>query len=161
MMELTNEHHHAITLAGTAALPSPYPATAQAFFVLSDWDSEQVIYVKLVQIVSSKHIITRLIRPEDIRAIRPKPTAPGTSTDPHDWPILSPAKTQKEISAGEAAIVAHATAGKLKYLEELWHAAVIVYLPEAASVLHRQETAMTAAESVERSMQPLGVCCPH
>jgi hypothetical protein len=158
-MEFTNDHHHAFTLAGAVALPSPYPATAQAFFALTDWDSEQVIYVKLVQVVGSKQIISRFIRPEDIRAIRPKPTAPGTSDDPNDWPVLSPAKTQKEIHAGEAAILAHAKAAKLKYLEELWHPEVIFYVPETAAVLHRHESGVTAAVSAEGFLRPLGVCC--
>jgi hypothetical protein len=157
-MEFTNEHHHAVTIAGTIALPSPYPATGRAFFVLSEWDSEQVIYIKLVQVVNLRQIITRYIRPEDVRAIRPKP-ASATSDDPNDWPILSPAKTQKEIRAGEATIVAHATAAKLHYLEELWHPEVILYVPESAGVLHRHEIGATAAVSAEGPVHPLGVCC--
>ncbi len=157
-MEFANEHHHAVTLAGVVALPSPYPATARAFFVLTDWDAEAVIYIKLVQVLNSKHIITRFIRPDDVRAIRPKPSA-ATSDDPNDWPILSPTKTQKEIRAGEAAIVEHANAARVKHLEELWHPEVILYVPETASVLHRHEYGVTAAVSAEGIERPLGVCC--
>ncbi len=159
-MKFTNEHHHAITLAGLVALPSPYPATAQAFFVLTDWDSEPVIYIKLVEVINSKQIITRFIRPEDIRAIRPKPAVPKTSDDPNDWPVLSPAKTQKQIHAGETAIIAHAKAAKLEHLEELWHSEVILYVPETAAVLHRHESGVTAAVSAEGFLRPLGGCCP-
>ncbi len=159
-MEFTNAHHNAVTLAGTVALPSPYPATGEAFFVLTDWDSEQVVYVKLVQVMSSKQMITRFVRPEDVRAIRAKPSVAGTSDDPNDWPLLSPSKTQKEIRAGETAIIAHAKAAKLKYLEELWHAEVILYVPETAAVLHRNEFGVTAAVSSEGFLPASAGCCP-
>ena len=157
-MDFTNEHHYAMTFAGTIALPSPYPATGRASFVLTDWDSEHVVYIKLIQVVNPRQIISRFVRPEDIRAIRPRPSAP-TSDDPEEWPVLSPAKTREQIRAGEAAIVAHADAARLKYLEEPWHREVILYVPERAAVLHCHELGMTAAESAERLLHPMGVCC--
>jgi hypothetical protein len=157
-MDIANEHHYAVALAGTVALPSPYPAYGQAFFVLSDWEGDTVIYVKLVQNVSKKQIVTWHVKPGEIRAIRLQP--PGGSNDPESWPILSPAKTRKEIAAGETAIIAHAKEAGVKSLEEPWHPAVILYVPEAAPVLFRHEVAMTAAESVESPLIPaIRTCC--
>jgi hypothetical protein len=146
-MDVTSHHHQAVTLVGTVALPSPYPAVGRASFVLTDWDGETVIYVKLVQVISPKRIITRFVRPGDIRAIRSKPK--DSKVGPEAWPLISPAKTRAEIAAGEKAIIAHAKAAGVTYLEEPWHAEVILYVPEPAPVLHRTEVGVTAAVSAE------------
>jgi hypothetical protein len=156
-MDITTEHHYAITLAGTITLPSPFPAYGQAFFVLTDWDGEPVIYVKLVQLVNRKQITTWFVKPDDIRLIRPQPRAGDGHAEA--WPIQSPAKTRKEIAAGVTAILAHAKTAGVKVLEEPWHSAVILYVPETAAVLHRHDVAVTAAESVELSPAIGVVCC--
>ncbi|MGP0068635.1 MAG: hypothetical protein ACLQGP_34175 [Isosphaeraceae bacterium] len=159
-MDITNSHHFAVALVGTVALPSPYPAYGHASLMLTDWDGEAVIYVKLVQVVNQKRMITRFIKPADIRAIRSRPT--GGAADPETWPILSPSATQKEIAAGEAALIAHAKKAGVKELEESWHPAVILYVHEAAPVLHRHEAGVTAAvsaESLDFLASPHIPCC--
>ncbi len=156
-MDFTNDHHQAVTLAGTVALPSPYPAYGQAFFDYTEWDGEPVVYVKLVQIVSAKNIVTRFVKPEDIRAIRAQPAS--KDTDPETWPLLSPTKTRKAIDDGIKAIVAKAKAAKTTHLEVPWQTAVILYLPEAAPVLHRHDVALTAAVSVEQPTALGTYCC--
>jgi hypothetical protein len=157
-MDITNLHHQAASLVGTVTLPSPYPASGAASFVLSDWDGDAVIYVKIVQVVNEKRIITRFVKPEDIRAIRFEP-AVGEG-GPETWPILSPSATRKELEAGEKAIVAHAKKAAVKSLEEPWHDAAILYVDESAPVLHRFEAGVTAAVSAE-SLEALagGIPC--
>ena len=158
-MDVTNRHPCAVTLVGTVALPSPYPAYGQASFVLADWDGDTMVYVKLVQVVTKKQFITRFIKPGDIRAIRSKPDA--GDGDPETWPILSPAKTRKEIDAGETALIANAKEAGAKYLEESWHTAVILYVLEAAPILHRLEAGVTAAVSAESLRLHEGLIAPH
>lgn len=147
-MELTNFHHQAVALVGTVALPSPYPAYGVVSFVLSDWDGDAVIYVRIVQVVSQRRAITRFVRPEDIRAIRIKPDG-DDDADPESWPILGPAKTRREIADRQADIIAHAQEAGVKHLEESWHVAAILHVHEAAPVLHRHEAGVTAAASAE------------
>ncbi len=147
-MDITNLQHDAMTLVGTVALPSPYPASGAASFVLTDRDGDAVIYVKIVQVVNPKRIITRFVKPEDVRAIRCKPEDDEVG-GPETWPLASPAATKKAIEAGEKAIVAHAKKAGVKYLEEPWCPAAILYVLEAAPVLHRHEAGVTAAVSAE------------
>ena len=152
-MDLSTQHHQAVALVGTVPLPSPYPASGEASFVLTDWDGETVIYVKLVQVVNQKRIITRFVKPENIVAIRIKPEDDDdedvSDNDPQAWTMLNPTATRKEIETGKATIIADAKAAGVKELEEVWHTAVILYVHETAPVLHRHEAAVTAAVSAE------------
>jgi hypothetical protein len=149
-MDITDLQHEAAALVGTVTLPSPYPASGTASFVLTDWGGDAVIYVKIAQVVNKKRIITRFVKPEDIVAIRVEPEHDeDEEPDPETWPLLSPAKTRKEMAAREKAIIAHATTAGVTYLEEPWHAAAILHVREAAPVLHRYEAGVTAAVSAE------------
>ena len=86
----------AITLAGTVALPSPFPAFGSLWIVLVFEDGDFEVYIKIVQTVSDKRTITRFVRPSDIRAIRaPAPGAPPCG--PEGWPITTGKKVQSEI----------------------------------------------------------------
>ncbi len=156
-MDFTIDHHQAVTLAGTVPLPSPYPAYGQAFFAYTEWDGEPVVYVKLVQVVSPKNIVTRFIKPEDVRAIRTRTAS--EYTDPETWPLLSPTKTRKAIDDGIKAIIAKAKAAKATHLEISWQTAAILYVAEAAPVLHRHDVAMTAALSFEQPALTSTHCC--
>ncbi len=155
-MDFTNHHHQAVTLAGTVPLPSPYPACGQAFFAYTEWDGEPVVYIKLVQVVGPKNIVTRFIKPEDIRAIR---TPASEDTDPETWPLLSPTRTRKQIDDGIKAIIAKAKAAKVTHLETSWQVAAILYVLETAPVLHRHDVAMTAAVSFEQPALGRPICC--
>ena len=86
----------ASTLAGTVALPSPYPASGPAFFVLTDWDAEPVIYVKLVQVVNPSGSSPDSSGPRTSGPSDPSRRC-GTSDGPERWPVLSLKKIQKEI----------------------------------------------------------------
>jgi hypothetical protein len=159
-MDITDLQHEAAALVGTVTLPSPYPASGAASFVLTDWGGDTVIYVKIVQVVNKKRIITRFVKPEDIVAIRSEP-AHDKAHNPETWPLLGPAKTKKELETGEKTIIADAATAGVTYLEELWHAAAILYVREAAPVLHRYEAGVTAAVSAESPdmFAPAGIPC--
>jgi hypothetical protein len=145
-MELHQSQLTALALAGTVALPSPFPAYGPISLVAVDDDGELEVMVKIVQVVSPRRIITRFIRPEDIRAIRGNPD--GTiGAGPESWPILDIKKLQADLDGRIEQLLART--GEGGDAEGLWFPAAIVYVPEAAPVLHRNEVGVTAAVSAE------------
>jgi hypothetical protein len=146
MMELYPCQLTALALAGTVALPSPYPAYGSvSLVVVGDGDDREVL-VKIVQVVSPRRIITRFIRPEDIRAIRGNPD--GTvGAGPESWPICDIKKLRADLDSRIKALLARVGTGP--HAESLWYPAAIVYVPESAPVLHRNEIGVAAAISAE------------
>jgi hypothetical protein len=146
MMEFHTCHHDALTLAGTVALPSPYPACGAVSVVISRHGEDFEVFVKILQVVSERRIITRFVRPEDVRAIRGHPAA-ASGGGPETWPVLGIKKLQAELDKLAKELIAKAKTGIFE--ESVWYTSAIVYVPEAAPVLHRNEVGVTAAVSVE------------
>jgi hypothetical protein len=146
-MEFHPSHHTALTLAGTVALPSPYPACGAVSVVIARDGEDYVIFIKIVQVVGDKRIITRFVRSEDIRAIRGNPD--GTIGDgPDSWPVLGIKKIKGELDKRTTDLTEKAkSTGVLD--EAPWYEAAIVHVAEAAPVLHRDEVGVTAAVSCE------------
>lgn len=146
-MDFHRSHQAAMKIAGTVALPSPFPAHGSLWIVVAPEDGDFETYVRIVQTVSGKRIITRFVHMADIRAIRmPAPDEPQGS--PETWPIVGPKEVQRMIAKKEKEL--RTAAGKSgSACESEWLPAAIVYVPEAAAVLHRNDVGVTAAESAE------------
>jgi hypothetical protein len=146
MMEFQPSHVTALTLAGTVALPSPYPATGIVSVVIARDGEDFEVFIKILQVISERRVITRLVRPEDVRAIRGDPD--GTiGGGPESWPLRSIRKLKAELDRRAKDLLAKANTGLPA--ESPWYPSAIVYVPESAPVLHRNEVGVTAAVSAE------------
>ena len=144
---LPPNHQAAIKIAGTVALPSPFPACGSLSIVVAPEDGEYETYLRIVQ---------HRVRQADHHAIR---ATGGCSShpcagdrrphgSPETWPIIGPKEVQRRIGKKEKELRAAATkSGSAS--ESEWLAAAIVYVPEAAPVLHRNDVGVTAAVSAE------------
>jgi hypothetical protein len=160
-------HRTAMTLAGTVSLPSPFPACGAVSIVIVPRGGEYETYVKITQTISAKRIITRFVRPGDVRAIltRADGSAPG---GPDGGPYQLSEDIRGEISRREEMLreeFRRSAAPATAELETEWHPAAILYVPESAPVLHRDEVGVTAAVSSEDvgfsgPASPHG-CCGH
>ncbi len=145
-MEFHPSHLTALTLAGTVPLPSPYPACGSVSVVIVPHGEDFEVFVKIVQVVSDRRIITRFVRPEDVRAIRAHPE--GTNGyGPESWPVRGSKTIQGELDRRSEDLLAGARTGV--FTESLWYHSAIVYVPESAPVLHRNDVGVTAAVSAE------------
>ncbi len=157
-MELQPFHHAALAIAGTVPLPSPHPAIGTVSLVITADGADLEVFAKIVQVVGDKRIITRFVRPEDIRAVRARPDdAPHSG--PESWPVLGIKKIKGAIAKHAKALTEKAQKGVFGEVE--WYAAAIVYVAESAPVLHRNEIAVTAAVSAEEVwfVGPGPCCC--
>jgi hypothetical protein len=145
-MEFHACHHAALRLAGTVPLPSPFPASGPVSVVATRDGQDVEIYVKILQVVGDRRIITRFVRPEDIRAIRARPRD-GTPGGPETWPIHGIKQVGDELEQRAKELIDKAKKGAFE--EAAWYAAAIVYVVESAPVLHRNEIGVTAAVSAE------------
>jgi len=161
-MDFHQGHQDAMKLAGTVALPSPFPAFGSVSIVVAPDDGDHESYLRIVQHVTGKRIITRFVRLADVRAIRLPATAEAQGS-PETWELIGPKEVQRRIAKHEKGL--RATAAKSGGASEGdWLPAAIVYVPEAASVLHRNDVGVTAAVSAEdvafsdHGLQPIQHC---
>jgi hypothetical protein len=144
-MDFHSGHQTAMKLAGTVALPSPFPAFGSVSIVVAPEDGD--------------HEIVRLA---DVRAIR-VPATPEALGSPETWNLIGPKEVQRRIAKHEKDLRSAVSKSK-SASESEWLAAAIVYVPEAAPVLHRNDVGVTAAESAEEvafselSLQPIHHC---
>jgi hypothetical protein len=146
-MDFHSTHQAALKIAGTVALPSPFPACGSLSIIVAPEDGDYETYIRIVQVVSGRRMITRFVRLADVRAIRApeKSTAQGP---PETWQIILAKEVQRRISKKEKDLRTAATKSKTA-CESEWLPAAIVYVPEAAPVLHRNDVGVTAAVSAE------------
>jgi hypothetical protein len=161
--EFGEDQKQAFDLAGTIALPSPFPAFGRLFVVRftrakstttqtpaqgKKAENKAYYVLKLVQSVSEKLIITRFVSRDDVRAFRvygesdylADPLASGI----HDGDAL-----RDEIDKLDWSSVGKDERGSHEV--ELYPAAVL-YVPEAAQVLVRLEFGLPAVLSVENAL---------
>jgi hypothetical protein len=156
-MEFHPFHHAALSLAGTVPLPSPHPASGPVSLVITADGPDLEVFVKILQVVGDKRVITRFVRPEDVRAVRARPDdAPHSG--PESWPVLGIRKIKGTLDKHAKALTEKARKGSFE--EVVWYAAAIIYVAESAPVLHRNEIAVTAAVSAEEVwfIQPIHCC---
>jgi hypothetical protein len=162
------DQKHAFDLAGTVALPSPFPAfgrlvvvrLARASVLPSQMlaqdkkpDGNVSYIIKLVQAVSEKLLVTRFVSPDDVRSVRVVRCAADTA-DPNCWELMDGADLRAEllkIDWGDAV-----KDGRGSHELELYATAVL-YVPESVQVLVRLEFGLPAALSVENALYTI----PH
>jgi hypothetical protein len=146
-MDFGPSHQAALKIAGTVALPSPFPACGSLSILVAPEDGEYETYIRIVQQVSGRRIITRFVRLADVRAIRAADGSEAHGT-PETWPIIGLSEVQRRVSKKEKELRTAATKSG-QACESEWLPAAIVYVPEAAPVLHRNDVGVTAAVSAE------------
>jgi hypothetical protein len=164
------DQQQAFGLAGTIALPSPFPAFGRLVVVriarpkaVSSQKSAQVkksednatCILKLVQAVSEKLLVTRFVSPEDVRSVRVVPGGANTA-DPNSWELLDGAELRAKVLKIDWGNAAKEERGSHEV--ELFRTAVL-YVPESVQVLVRLEFGLPAALSVENALYtiPLGL----
>jgi hypothetical protein len=163
-MDFHPSHQAAIKLAGTVALPSPFPASGAVSIVVAPEDGEHETYLRIVQAITAKRIITRFVRLADVRAIK-APTTPGSPEGPETWALIGPKQIQRMIADMEKKLRASASKSGAS-TESEWLPSAIVYVPESAPVLHRNDVGVTAAVSAEEVAfselhEPIRPCSIH
>jgi hypothetical protein len=146
-MDFHPSHQAAIKLAGTVALPSPFPAFGSIYIVVAPEDGDYETYLRIVQQVTGKRIITRFVRIADVRAIK-APAKAEAAGSPETWDLTGPKDIQRKIAKQEKELRAQASKSGIA-CESPWLPAAIVYVAEAAPVLHRNDVGVTAAVSAE------------
>jgi hypothetical protein len=146
-MDFHASHQAAITLAGTVALPSPFPASGSLHIVVAPEDGDYETYLRIVQHVTAKRIITRFVRMSDVRAIK-APAKPDADGSPETWELTGPKEIGRKIDKQAKELLAQASKSGTA-CESPWLPAAIVYVAEAAPVLHRNDVGVTAAVSAE------------
>jgi hypothetical protein len=147
MMDFHPSHQTAIKLAGTVALPSPFPAFGALHILVAPEDGDYETYLRIVQHVTGKRIVTRFVRLADVRAIK-APANADAAGSPETWDVIGPKDIQREIAKKEKELRAEAAKSGIA-CESEWLPGAIVYVPEAAPVLHRNDVGVTAAVSAE------------
>ena len=150
----------ALTLAGTVAMPTPFPASAQISMVMSPEPSEdgisteQRFSLKLVEVIGDKLIVTRFVSLENVRAIR-FCSGSNTMDDPWRWKLKISKELSVDLRTTMEELKAHsqsfASAGTKLSFEHVLESGLrgIVYVPETAPVLVRTEVAVVAAQAVD------------
>lgn len=149
--ELGPDQEIALAVTGTAALPSPFPATARVSLLIipglkvGQREGVARYFLKSVQVISPRCIVTRTVGLDDVRAIG----YPSSGSE-GEWTIAPIGRCAAQIDAAiEASKPAEADAG-FSYEIPLFDQAVL-HVIEHAAVLHRQEYGLTAAVSAEAS----------
>jgi hypothetical protein len=146
-MDFHPSHQTAIKLAGTVALPSPFPAFGALHIVVAPEDGDYETYLRIVQPVTGKRIITRFVRLADVRAVK-APARPEAAASPETWDVIGAKDIERRIAKKVKELRAEAAKSGVACDSE-WLPAGIVYVPESAPVLHRNDVGVTAAVSAE------------
>jgi hypothetical protein len=184
--EFAVEQSNAHALAGTVMLPSPFPAAARIYVGIkprNDAASVERFYLKIVEVASDHHVVTRLLNLDDLRALRLRPE-PGGYSDLKQWTLRTTDDLVKELDDVKAAL-RKAASGDLGAHEVSLFPAVpvpapgvasaravqpaqatveregIIHVHEAAPVLVRVEYGAVAAEAVVCAIGPArsNTCC--
>jgi hypothetical protein len=160
--EFTDEHKATLALAGTVALPSPFPASARIFVgIMPASAAGDQHYLKIVEKVGDKHTVTRLMDLGYLRAVRLRPTS-GPYDDVREWELKTAEELKGELAAAIDELPPNpATAHEVPLFPAKQEG--VVYVPETAPVLVRAEFGVLAAEAAECGcyMGPLSgrACC--
>ncbi len=172
--EFSNEQEAAFALTGTVALPSPFPASARIFIGIMPrlyGSSAERYYLKIVQVITDKLIVTQFVNLDYLRAVRLRPES-GRYDDLREWTLRVDVDLHKELEDAKETLkqaaketlkqAASETRGAYEFLLFPEHQGV-VYVPETAPVLVRTEYGVVAAEASESGcftrMAPTMHCC--
>lgn len=170
-------------LAGTVDLPSPFPAAGRAFIGIAPqgdpakpaqddakYEARDAarFFLKIVETVNEKLVVTRYIRREDLRAVRLY-SGRGTIDDRGQWIVKTADEVVPVVDEAVASLrLAVANAGQAAFEKRLVFDAavpdqqVVFVVAETAPVLVRVEyeygaTAIEAAAGLESPMKD--GCC--
>jgi hypothetical protein len=161
----------ALTLAGTVALPTPFPASARISIVMSPElsedgiSTEQRFSLKLVEVIGDKLIVTRFVSLENVRAIR-FCSGSNTKDDPWIWQLKISKELSVDFNSTKEELKAHSetftSAGTKFSFEHALGSGTrgTVYVPETAPVLVRTEVAVVAAQAVDIANPAAIRICP-
>ncbi len=154
--ELGEEQKLAFDLAGTVGLPSPFPAAGRVCVIKTPRKTEAAdkddraprFFLKILQTISPKQLVTTFLQTEDVRAVR-SPTAGEPIADPASWKFLNIDEVRAQIKGAikELSKTEYDATGSFEI--QLFDQAV-VYVPEFAPVLSRVEFALVAAVAAEQ-----------
>jgi hypothetical protein len=162
--EFTDEHKATLALAGTVALPSPFPASARIFVgIMPASAAGDQHYLKIVEKIGDKHTVTRLMNLDYLRAVRLRP-ASGSYNDAREWELKTAEELQAELATAKSKLPAKpATAHEVPLFPAQQVQEGVVYVPESAPVLVRAEYGVLAGEAADFGgyLGPLGgrACC--
>ena len=161
-MSLDREQRIAYAFAGTVALPSPFPASGQVRLIWypSETGKTTQIFLKVFHSIGPRLRIARLVKLEDVRAIRYRgPLPPAQSRDPKP---KQKAKNEEQATAQEQGEWSQLTSEELQAIVTQQISALtadsgdiilltnaILYVGETAPVLMQVDVGMTAGESAE------------
>jgi hypothetical protein len=152
--ELGAEHKLAFDLAGTVGLPSPFPATGRVSLIRSAQNeagpsggSKPRFFIKILQSVSPKQIMTVFVDPYDVRGVRYH-TGRGTVADASSWKFMNIDDVRARIKSAIEELTKPSYAASGSFEIPLFEEA-IVYVPESAPLLARAEIALVAAVAAE------------
>jgi hypothetical protein len=173
--EFGSEQRAAFALIGTIPLPSPFPASARISIGIMPKpekhgaDPTPRFFLKLVEHVGNKKVVTRLVSLKDVRAVRFR-SGTGTSNDPWVWALMTCEDLFEDLEKARKRLNSisgdpGSASARLSYEQHLPYGADgVVYVPETAPVLVRTEFGVPAAEAYEsaRLFQLRGErgCCP-
>ena len=140
------DQHISLLLAGTVALPSPFPAAGRLSVGVHvhDEGDDPEIFLEIEQVVDVHRTIFRILRFEDVRAIR----ASDGSIPAHEAPLLTARQIASKVGE-KSKLLANGRKEAGGPGKELLFKQAIVYVPETCPVLHRVHLGLTAGESAE------------
>jgi len=148
-------------LVGTVPLPGPFPSTAKIFVVryppapgAKGDEAKPRFFVKLVETINSNHVITRIISPEYLRAIRWKPDAAAGAAEP---PVESGDKVRADIAKIDWTKAVKDPRSSYEIPLKADHSGV-VHVAESSPVLLRHE--QTVPASVSHAVSPVMLAAP-
>lgn len=156
-------HRTALALAGTIPLPSPFPASGRVYLIgvantqttNGNGHSNGVdFYLKSVQVISERNILSRTLEIDSVRAIGFHRPSEHKDHDrpPHvngdDWQVV-PIDDSNTVAEAMQRLRDARNGSQNGSLEVLLYEKAVLYVREAAPVLHHQELGITAAISAE------------
>lgn len=156
-------HRAALALAGTIPLPSPFPASGRVYLIgvansqttNGNGHSNGVdFYLKSVQVISERNILSRTLEIDSVRAIGFHRASDHNGHDQHprangdDWQVV-PIDDSNTVAEAMQRLRDARNGNQNGSLEVLLYEKAVLYVHEAAPVLHHQELGITAAISAE------------
>lgn len=157
-----------LCLVGTVAIPSPYPASARAFLVrypapagVKGPEAKPRVFLKLIETINSHHVITRIVDPVHVRAVRWTSAKPAKAGAAAPEPVLqSGDEFRAEVEAIDWSKAVKDPGNSYEvpiHPEET----AVAHVAEAAPVLLRHEQTLPASVSVAASPALMAAACPH
>jgi hypothetical protein len=163
-VELGPQHMTALSLVGTVALPSPFPATGRILVVRhpptgGGASAAPTYHIKIVQAINDSCIITRFVDHNAVSLIRFQPASQGES--PGDKPFsLDHAGVQDLVSGLDWDVVDERASHEIEPFPQ--HTGV-VHVPETQPTMLRYDLSVPAATSLEQLVSCAARCprsCP-